>query len=140
MIQPCNCEQLAQRAGFDVSVGNWILPDGGLIKGENYETHHWETIKKYIDNQCDNQLKLMNQKISEGYIRVVIRTDLSFQMHGSLDDIWSDKPNCKTLINILKKVNSVDVHVFSKTFYVIGTSKNIAKCNKEDLEIKCLIT
>lgn len=84
-----SCEQIAIKAGFKVSVGNWISPDGSLIKGDTYETHHWDTIEKYIDDkECDNQLKLMNKKIAEGYIRIVIRADISFQMSGKLDDIW----------------------------------------------------
>lgn len=51
-----------------------------------------------------------------------------------------NKPNCKTLVSILKKLNEVDVHIYSKSFYVIGTSCDIVNCNKENLDIKCSTT
>ncbi len=139
MLPELPCEEVAHRAGFVVSVGNWITPDGLLIIGENYETHHWETIKTYlnIEGDVDNHLKLMNQKVLEGFVRLVFRDDVLFQVGcDSKEDIWGKSPNIKKMRDILVKIPDIEIHIFSKRFYVIGYSKDILDSNFAKLQIQ----
>lgn len=133
------CEEIAHRAGFIVSVGNWIAPDGRFIIGENYESHHWETIKKYLayESEAENHLTWMNQKVQEGYIRLVFRSDVLFQV-GCIkkEEIWDDAPNVKVMRDVLKRIPDIEIHIFSKTFYVIGYAKNILSRDWNRLQIK----
>jgi len=133
------CEEIAHRAGFAVSVGNWIAPDGTLILGKSYDTHHWETIKSFlnIEPKTNNNLTWMNQKVSEGYIRLVFRNDVFFQVGcEKKEEIWSDEPNLKMMRNILKKLPEVEMHIFSRTFYIIGLSKHISSESLDRLQIQ----
>lgn len=133
------CEEIAHRAGFSVSVGNWIAPDGRLILGDNYETHHWETIKKFlnIEPNTDNNLTWMNQKVSEGYIRLVFRNDVLFQVGCEIkEEVWSEEPNLKIMRDILKRLPEIEVHIFSRTFYMIGLSKHILSKSLDKLQIQ----
>lgn len=139
------CEEIARRAGFQVSVGNWIAPDGGLILGTDYQSHHWETLLMYwkepakqaICQQCDNHLQNMNLAVDQGYIRLVFRADVLFQVGTeNINDLWSDSPNYKRMLDILKYLEGVDVHIFSKKFYVIGEARSIIDKDLNKLEIK----
>ena len=133
------CEEIAHRAGFIVSVGNWIAPNGRLITGENYEGHHWETIKKHFgyEPETENHLTWMNQKVQEGYIRLVFRTDILFQVGcQQKEEIWSDEPNMKALRDILERLPVIEIHIFSRTFYVIGYAKDMLAQDWDKLQIK----
>lgn len=133
------CENLAHRAGFIVSVGNWIAPNGDLVTGTDYDHHHWETIVKYLDitPETDNRLSLMNQKVEEGYIRLVFRADVMFQVGcQNKEELWGNSPQFKRMIEILSKLGDTEVHIFSKTFYVIGTADNISGKKLKMLQIK----
>ena len=133
------CEEIAHRAGFIVSVGNWIAPDGTLITGEDYETHHWETIKKYLgfEPETDNHLTWMNRKVDEGYIRLVFRHDVLFQIGSKKkEEIWSEQSNLTMMRSILEKIRDVEIHIFSRTFYVIGLSRNILNKAMDKLQIQ----
>ncbi len=133
------CEEIAHRSGFIVSVGNWIAPDGTLILGENYETHHWETIQKFLgfEPETDNNLRWMNEKVGEGYIRLVFRSDVLFQIGcKKKEEIWSDEPNLKMMRDILAKLPEIEIHIFSKTFYVIGLSKHILSRSLDRVQIQ----
>jgi len=139
------CEEIARRAGFAVSVGNWITPDGILILGHDYQSHHWETLLRYwgesvhqkICKDCDDHLQCMNMAVDRGYIRLVFRADVLFQVGAeNIDDLWSDSPNYHMMMDILKLLNDVDVHVFSSNFYVIGIAQYIIKKEIDKLQIK----
>ncbi len=132
------CEETAHRAGFVVSVGNWISPGGDLIIGENYESHHWETIKKYLGkSETGNYLSWMNQKVQDGFIRLVFRDDVLFQVGcRKKEEIWNDDLNMKVMREILGRILDVEIHIFSSTFYVIGYAKDILERNYAILQIK----
>jgi hypothetical protein len=135
------CEEVAHKAGFVVSVGNWIAPNGELIVGENYDEHHWETIIKYLGSEpeTENNLQWMNDKVGEGFIRLVFRADVMFQVGcAEVNNIWSEQPNYITMISVLKRLNNIqgDIHVFSKSFYVIGKAEDIVEKNIDRLQIR----
>jgi len=133
------CEEIAHRAGFAVSVGNWISPDGILITGEDYESHHWETIKKYIgyEPKTDNHLGWMNEQVRNGYIRLVFRNDVLFQVGCSTkEEIWGDESNMTMMRTVLEKIPDIEIHIFSRTFYVIGMSQDILNKNMDTLQIQ----
>lgn len=139
MVSEIICEQLAHQAGFIVSVGNWISPDGSLITGRNYESHHWETLIEHLGQkpETDNHLVFMNNKVNEGYIRLVFRTDVLFQVGANKkEELWGDAPYFQTMRDILKKIGDTEVHIFSKKFYVIGMANNILNQKMELLQIK----
>lgn len=132
-------ERIAHEAGFTVSVGNWIIPDGSLIVGKNYESHHWETIQEYYQNKLnpENQLNWMNNMVGKGFIRLVFRDEVFFQV-GCFrkEDIWEDYPNYQRMIDILRKIPKVEVHIFSKTFYLIGLAENFVNKKLDELQIQ----
>lgn len=132
------CDEIAHRAGFVVPIGNWITPGGALIVGKNYTTHHWETIKKYlnIEDDINDNLRYMNDIIIEGYIRIIIRFDMLFQVHGDINVVWSDAPNFVRMRDILDKLGNTEIHIFSKTFYMVGFAEDICKKAKNRLQIK----
>ncbi len=133
------CELTAHRAGFIVSVGNWIAPDGTLITGTDCESHHWETIKAYFgfEPKVDNHLTWMNQKVEEGFLRLVFRSDVLFQIgSGSKEIIWDEQPNHKMMRQILGRMPDIEVHIFSKNFYVIGMAQDIVDRNISGLQIE----
>ncbi len=133
------CDEIAHRAGFRVPVGNWVAPNGTLILGENYETHHWETIKKHlnVESEPENSLQYMNDRICEGYIRIVIRLDVLFQVSGeTIDVVWSNQPNFLRMKDILSKLGDTEIHIFSKKFYIIGSATDICEDRKDRLQIK----
>ena len=137
------CETIARQAGFAVSVGNWISPDGSLISGTDYESHHWETLSKHLGinqelcEKCGNKLSCMNMAIKDGFIRLVFRADVCFQVSAEeVDIIWSEKPNYKTMINVIKKIDEIETHIFSQKFYVIGQGKYIVNREKGKLQIE----
>lgn len=132
------CLENAHRAGFNLSVGNWIAPNGGLICGESDSDHHFETAKKYCKpEQIDNQLYWMNSLVQDGYIRLVFRADILFQVGCSnVDDIWSDSPNYMRMIDILRRIPGVEIHIFSSRFYLIGKSEEIVKRDFQQLQLK----
>lgn len=133
------CEEIAHRAGFVVSVGNWIAPDGGLIIGQNYESHHWETIKQYIgyEPEVENHLSWMNDQVSKGYIRLVFRNDVFFQIGCTKkEEIWNDSPNLTTMRNILERISDIEIYIFSRNIYIIGYAKDILEQNLSKLQIK----
>ncbi len=133
------CEEIAHRAGFVVSVGNWIAPNGRLIIGENYESHHWETIKKHVgyEPEVENYLTWMNQQVQEGYIRLVFRNDVFFQV-GCVEkeEIWGDSPNIMTMRSVLERISDIEIHIFSQNFIIIGYAKDILSQNWAKLQIK----
>lgn len=133
------CEDLAHRAGFATSVGNWITPEGELILGTNYDDHHWETIVDYLgaEPKTNNRLAYMNNKVGEGYIRLVFRADVLFQVGcENKDELWGNDPQYKSMQTILQKLGNTDVHVFSRTFYVIGKACDIFYKNMDKLQIR----
>lgn len=133
------CEEIAHRSGFTVPVGNWITPDGALITGRNCETHHWETIKEYIgyEPKTDNHLSWMNQKVAEGYIRLVFRNDVLFQVAcNKKEEIWSEQPNITTMRDILQKIPDIEIHIFSRTLYIIGLSCDILAMEWSKLQVQ----
>ena len=121
------CEEIAHRAGFTVSVGNWITPDGALIVGKSYDAHHWETIKEHLgyEPKTDNHLTWMNQQVAGGYIRLVFRNDVLFQVGCKKEEIWEESANIITMRGILQKIPDIEIHIFSRTFYIIGLSGDI---------------
>jgi hypothetical protein len=132
-------EETAHRAGFIVSVGNWITPDGKLILGQNNDTHHWETIKEYFgyEPETENRLTWMHERIDEGFIRLVFRNDVLFQVGCKLkEEIWGDSPNYEMLMGILKKLENVEIHIFSRKFYILGFAENILNNKLELLQIQ----
>lgn len=138
-MQKLFCEEIAHRAGFTVSVGNWIAPDGSLIAGKTYDTHHWETIQQHIGYtpETDNHLGWMNQQVGEGYIRLVFRNDVMFQVGcKKKEEIWDESPNMTMLREILKKIPDIEIHIFSRTFYIIGLSRNILEQNWKQLQVQ----
>lgn len=133
------CEEIAHRAGFTVSVGNWITPDGALIAGKSYDTHHWETIKEYLgyEPETDNHLTWMNQQVVAGYIRLVFRNDVLFQVAcEKKEDIWGASTNVTTMRDILEKIPDIEVHIFSRTFYIIGLACDILAKEWNKLQIQ----
>ncbi len=137
------CEEIAHRAGFIVSVGNWIAPDGGLITGWDYESHHWQTIKKHLgyEPETENHLQwMMTCAIQEeGYIRLVFRAQVLFQIGSeNMDDIWGDTPNYKRMISTLEKLEGIEIHIFSQKFYIIGEAQHIVGKLLDKLQIRDL--
>ena len=133
------CETVAHKAGFAFSVGNWISPDGMLITGEHDYTHHFETLINYLDKieNTDNDLKLMNEYVEKGYIRIVFRNDAMFHINAvDMEEIWGDSPNYKRLILILNRLNNIEIHIFSKMFYIIGFAQYIVAHDLDSLEIR----
>ncbi len=133
------CEEIAHRAGFTVSVGNWITPDGALIVGKSYDTHHWETIKKHLgfEPETENHLSWMNDQVTAGYIRLVFRNDVLFQVGcKKKEEIWKESPNNTMLRDILKKIPDIEIHIFSRTFYIIGLACDILVKDWSKLQIK----
>ncbi len=131
------CEEIAHRAGFIVSVGNWIAPDGTLIVGKDHEKHHYDTLLEHCECNEDNRIRWMNDKVQEGYIRLVFRADVFFQVGcETLDDLWGNEPNIEKMISILKNLTGIDIHIFSKTFYVIGLAEYIVNKQTDKLEIR----
>lgn len=133
------CEQIAHRAGFVVSVGNWISPDGTVILGTNYESHHLETIQEYLGEQPEDgtHLKWMNDLVLLGFVRLVFRTTVFFQVGiRGIDGLWSDAPNMVRLREILDKLHGVDIHIFSRSFYVIAFAEDILSQNRKLMQIK----
>jgi len=139
------CEEIARRAGFQVSVGNWIAPDGGLILGNDYQSHHWETLLRYwggsvnkkLCGQCENHLQCMNLAVDNGYIRLVFRADVLFQVGAeNIEELWSDSPNYARMMDLLKLLTDVDIHIFSKQFYVIGEAQHLVAKDMDKLQMK----
>lgn len=133
------CEEVAHRAGFTVSVGNWITPDGALITGKSYDTHHWTTIKEHFgyEPETDNHLAWLNQQVAAGYIRLVFRHDVLFQVGcKKKEEIWGESPNVIMMRTILQKVPDIEVHIFSRTFYIIGLSCDILTKEWRKLQIQ----
>lgn len=133
------CEEIAHRAGFIVSVGNWITPEGSLITGETYETHHWETIQKHLGNtpKTDNRLAWMNDRVADGYLRLVFRNDVLFQVGcKKKEEIWDETPNMKIMREVLSKIQDIEIHIFSRTFYIIGSSQDILNRALDKLQIQ----
>ncbi len=132
------CEEIAHRAGFAVSVGNWITPEGALITGKSYETHHWETIKEHLGHipDTDNHLRWMNEAVGRGYIRLVFRSDVLFQVECEKEEIWGDGVSLKMMRLILGKIPEIEVHIFSRKFYIIGTGEDILEQNISKLQIQ----
>jgi hypothetical protein len=134
------CEEIAHQAGFIVSTGNWIAPDGGLILGKHHDEHHWETMTQYLgyEPKTENSLQWMNEQVSLGFIRLVFRADVMFQVGCvNVEDIWSDTPNYRTMLRILEKLKGIgDVHIFSHNFYIIGKANDITKHGTKNLQIK----
>lgn len=133
------CDDIARQSGFVVPVGNWITPNGDLIFGTDHDTHHWETLKQYlvIEGEVDNNLHYMNERICEGYIRIVIRFDVLFQVHGEdISVVWCDKPNFLRMRYILGKLGDTEVHVFSKKFYMIGSAMDVCNHVLQRLQIQ----
>jgi len=132
------CEEIARRAGFGVSVGNWIAPNGSLILGWDYESHHWETLKKHLNiEEIDNHLQCMNEKVKEGYIRLVFRADVCFHVGAQKkEEIWSDAPNYQRMLSLLRRISEVNIHIFSRTLYIIGQASSIIEKNLGRLQIK----
>lgn len=133
------CEEIAHLAGFIVSVGNWIAPDGSLIASEDYESHHWETIKKHLgyEPETENHLRFMNEKVEEGYVRLVFRSDVLFQVNcKDKEEIWGDAPNMVCMRGILAKIPNVEIHIFTRAFYVIGNSQDILNKSLSKLQIQ----
>lgn len=133
------CEEIAHRAGFIVSVGNWISPNGMLITGKDYESHHWETIQKYLgyETETDNHLTWMNEQVLAGFIRLVFRNDVLFQVGcKTKESIWSDVARFCTMRRILESILDIEIHIFSKDFYVIGISQDILNKSMGNLQIQ----
>jgi len=133
------CEEIAHRAGFTVSVGNWITPDGALIAGKSYDTHHWETIKEHLgyEPETDNHLTWMNQQVTNGYIRLVFRNDVLFQVGcEKKEEIWAEIPNIIMMRNILQKISDIEIHMFSRAFYIIGLSRDILSKEWSELQVQ----
>ena len=137
------CETVAHRAGFAVSVGNWISPDGSLILGPNYDSHHWETLSEHLEvnkafcEKCGKSLTCMNMAIDQGFIRLIFRADICFQVGAKkLDELWSDAPHYKMMMSIINKLDDVEMHIFSKKFYVIGQGVYIARKELDKLQIR----
>lgn len=135
------CEEIAHKAGFVVSVGNWIAPDGGLILGENYDEHHWETIIRHLGSlpETENNLQWMNDQVDKGFIRLVFRADVMLQVGcRELSEIWSDEPNYKSMMKVLGRLKDIqgDIHIFSKDFYTIGKAEDIVDKNIDRLQIR----
>ncbi len=79
----------------------------------------------------------MNDKVKEGFIRLVFRADILFQVGcEKKKDIWSKQPNYRCMIDILRKLNTIEAHIFSKSFYIIGQSRFIVNKEMKKLEIK----
>jgi len=133
------CETVARRAGFAVSVGNWIAPDGSLILGWS-ESNHWKTINKHWskENYDDAEmLSIMNKAVADGYLRLVFRADVCFQVGADkLDDLWSELPNYKRMMDLLRTIKDIEVHIFSKTFYAIGIAQSVLDKNLDSLQIR----
>lgn len=140
MSEDLVCEVVARKTGFAVSVGNWITPDGSLILGDNYDSHHWQTLIKYWgekEHDDPNRLTIMNEAVQDGYIRLVFRADVLFQVGAEdMAELWSDSPNYKRMRQILELIRDIDIHVFSKNFYVIGTAQAILDNDSDKLQIR----
>lgn len=135
------CEEIAHTAGFTVSTGNWIAPNGELILGEHHDEHHWETMIRHFgyEPKTNNNLQWMNEQVEGGFIRLVFRADVMFQVGcESVEDIWSDSPNYKAMLTILQRLADIDgdIHIFSRRFYVIGKAEDIVKHGTEKLQIR----
>lgn len=133
------CEEVAHQSGFTVSVGNWITPDGTLITGKSYDTHHWETIKEHLgyEPETENHLVWMNQQITNGYIRLVFRNDVLFQVGcKKKEDVWAKNPNVTMMREILQKIPDIEIHIFSRTFYIIGMSCDILAREWSKLQVQ----
>ena len=137
------CETVAHRAGFAISVGNWICPDGALILGFDYDSHHWQTLSKYLETnaelceKCENSLVCMNLTIERGFIRLVFREDVCFQVGAKdIDELWSDVPSYKMMMTIIGRLEDIEMHIFSKRFYIIGKGKSVVRKSIDDLQIR----
>ena len=132
------CEAIARRTGFAVSVGNWIAPDGVLILGWDYESHHWQTLNKFLgkgDHDDPKRLTIMNNAVQEGYIRLVFRADVLFQVGAAnIEELWSDSPNYSRMRHLLELIRDIEIHVFSKNFYVIGLAQAILDKDLDKLQ------
>jgi len=134
------CELMARRTGFAVSVGNWIASDGSLILGWDYDSHHWETLVKHWEQEAHDdpdRLEIMNNAVQDGFIRLVFRADVLFQVGTSdKEELWSDSPNYRRMMQLLELIRDVEIHVFSKDFYVIGMAQDILDKNWDKLQTR----
>lgn len=134
------CEIVARRTGFAVSVGNWIAPDGSLILGDSYNSHHWQTLNKYWgkdDHDDPERLSIMNNAVQDGYIRLVFRADVLFQVGAAdMQELWSESPNYKRMRQLLELIRDIEIHVFSREFYVIGIAQTILDKDFDKLQIR----
>lgn len=135
------CEELAHAAGFTASVGNWISPNGDLISGDEGQ-HHLETLLQYVhrDEAPENGLHWMNECVELGFIRLVFRHDVMFQIGAyAVDDLWGNKPNyqrMRDVLNGLTEHTDVDIYIFSRAFYVIGSAESILNRRMDRLEVR----
>lgn len=130
-------EELAQKAGFKVPFGNWITPDGTFIISDCSENQHKQTLQTYLnETPPDNPLTWMNQKVQEGFIRIIFQKGVMCQVPGSMEDLWSDNPSFLKLIFILQRLENEEVHVFSTEFYIIGIAKEIAEGRIESCKVR----
>ncbi len=133
-----SCEDLAGLAGFAYPVGNWIAPNGDLILADSPETDHCETLSSYLDHSDlgDNKISWTNSKVEEGYIRLVFRHDIMVQVNCvKKEELWDEKPNLKMLMEILSRLSSAEVHLFSKKFYLVSSADNIIGRNFDRMVI-----
>ncbi len=135
------CEQLAHSAGFPESVGNWIAPNGDLIYGRGNK-HHLTTIMEYrgVSREPENALHWMNQCVNEGFIRLVFRCDIVFQVDCSeVVEIWGERTNYRRMREILSNLllhDDVDIHIFSQNLYLIGSACSIIEKKMNNIQIK----
>lgn len=139
-------EVLAQKTGFIYPHGNWITPDGNLVISQKRNLCHFDTLTDYLDIETDREklLSWNNQKVSEGYIRLLFahfppsKKYVLFQVGFlDIDLIWSSQNACRKTLFIIDCLDpDTEVHIVSKEFYVLGSSKDILSKNTEALKVK----
>ena len=144
-MEPDIDEVLARKTGFLYPHGNWITPEGGLIISENKDLCHFDTLTHHLGITADPEIKLSwnNQKISEGYVRLLFAKSQShaayvlFQVGFSdIDQIWSQDPCALKIQHILDRLDSpIEVHLVSKSFYILGGSSDILSKNTNALKV-----
>ena len=136
-------KETSEKAGFPYANGNWITPEGTFLVSNNDQEQHVDTLTRYwrdhnlgMSNR-ENPLTWMNEQVDGGFIRVLFRQYVLSQV-GCKDysTLWSKETKYAKLMYIMHRLEYCQVHIFSRSFYIVGKAKGIYDQNIDRLQIK----
>lgn len=127
------------KIGFKVPFGNWIAPDGTFIISDHPDHQHAYTLEHYLgEKPTVNPLRWMNEHVEQGFIRIIMRDYVMFQVSGHLEDLWSSVITYQKLRYLLKLLGDTQIHIFSSFFYIIGRASDIKEKRISLCELRIL--